>query len=93
MLSGNNPTDNQSNYDDNRGEYPTHPNGSKHPNPCPINDLAQFKDDKGDTEKSTEAREVNVNVLVIHIVFLSGFISVSLHLMYLLYHGVTDLSS
>ena len=86
MLSADNPTDDKSDYDDNRGELPTNPNGSEHPNPCPINDLAQFKDDKGDAEKSRKAGEVNVDVLVFHVIVLSGFVSVSLHFMYTLYH-------
>ena len=90
---GSNPIDNQSNYEDNCGKCPTNPNGSKYPNPCPINYFTELENNEGDAEKSREAREANVNVLIFHVITLSGFVSVSLHLMYLLYHGVTDLSS
>lgn len=72
MLSVSNPSDNQSDYEEDREKCPTNPNGSKHPNPRPVDNLTQLENDKSDTKKSREARELNVNVLIFYIVFLSG---------------------
>ena len=72
MSPVSNPSDNQSDYEEDRENCPTNPNGSKHPNPRPVDNFTQLENDKSDTEKSREAREVNVDVLIFHIVFLSG---------------------
>ena len=66
VLSGSNPTDNKSNYEDNCGKRPTNPNGSKHPNPRPVDNFTQLENNKGDTEKSREARKVNIDSLIFH---------------------------
>lgn len=79
LLSGGNPTDNQSNqsdnqrkYEDNRDKSPTNPNGSKHPNPRPVDNITQLENDKNDTQKSKETGELNVDALIFHDNVLSG---------------------
>ena len=85
FLQTANETDDCGNYDDEQSNGPTNPNRRKNPNPRPSDNAAQFQDDESNTKQSGEAREMNVNVLIFHIV--SFLVCKSFLLfMYILYH-------
>ena len=85
FLSTANETDDCDNQDNEQGNSPSNPNRRENPNPRPSDNAAQFQDDESNTKQSGEAREMNVNVLIFHIV--SFLVCKSFLLfMYTLYH-------
>ena len=85
FLPTTNETDDCGNQDNEQGNSPTNPNRRKNPSPRPSDDAAQFQDDEGNTKQSGETREMNVNVLIFHII--SFLVCKSFLLfMYILYH-------
>lgn len=78
--------DNCGNNHEDESNAPADPNGRKYPNPCPVDDVAQFKDDESNAEQSSKAAKANVHSLIFHIISFLVCFGVFLHLMDILYH-------
>jgi hypothetical protein len=65
------PPSNQNNQDD---KSKTNPKRRQNPNPRPRDDFAQFKDNKGNSQKPTESdAAASIIFIFFHFSFLSGF--------------------
>ena len=67
--------DKVNNYSDDNNQSPTNPDGRQHPQPTPIDDLAEFQDDEHNRQKPGEPNSPYRNIFFhISIIFKNPFL-------------------